>query len=157
MTFERLVREQRVVREPTARDEIEELRALVRRYLADAAIEELSPDGRFERAYGAARTLATMVVRASGYRVRQPGAHYNTFLALEAADPKAFADYVAYFDICRTLRNELSYESAEVISETELAEILRKVPEFKEAGECWVTKNHPELGRLRAPEPEGTL
>jgi hypothetical protein len=34
---------------------------------------------------GAGRPLATIAVRAAGFRVRQPGGHYNTFLALEAS------------------------------------------------------------------------
>jgi hypothetical protein len=38
-------------------------------------------------AYDAARTLSLMIVRAEGYRPRSAGGHYNTFLALEAADP----------------------------------------------------------------------
>ncbi len=146
MTFERLLKEQRAVREPTSRDEIEELRALARRCLDDATIEELSLDGRFDRAYGAARALATIVVRASGYRVRQPGAHYNTFLALEAADTETFCAEAAYFNVCRMLRNQLSYESAGVISASELEEILCKAPKFELAVERWLAEHHPELG-----------
>lgn len=145
MTFERLLKEQRAVREPTSRDEIDELRALARRCLDDANIEALSPDGRFDRAYGAARALATIVVRASGYRVRQPGAHYNTFLALEAADAETFFAEVAYFNVCRLLRNQLSYESSGVISAMELEEILCKAPEFELAVERWLAEHHPEL------------
>jgi hypothetical protein len=44
-----------------------------------------------------ARTLSLLIVRAAGYRPRTVGGHYNTFLALEAADP-AFAALFAYFD-----------------------------------------------------------
>ncbi|MCK4304400.1 MAG: hypothetical protein KAY24_09205 [Candidatus Eisenbacteria sp.] len=145
MTFEKLVAQRKLVAEPTGRDEIEGLRALVRRSIADSAIEALSADGRFERAYSAARALATMVVRAAGYRVRQPGGHYNTFLGLEAADPQAFSSYAAYFDKCRVLRNVISYEAADVISEAELEEILGKVPELEAIVESWLSKNHPGL------------
>lgn len=109
MTWQELLDQRRVAREPTGRDEVAALRRLVSRCLANASIETLSPDGRFERACAAAQTLATIVIRVEGYRVRQPGAHYSTFLALEAADPEAFASFASYFDLCRTLRNELSY------------------------------------------------
>jgi hypothetical protein len=47
---------------------------------------------RFILAYDAARTLSLMIVRAAGYRPKTVGGYYNTFLALEAADP-AFARY----------------------------------------------------------------
>jgi hypothetical protein len=144
MTFEELLKQRRVALEPTGPDEVARLHALVQRHLADAAIEEMSPEGRFQQAYGAARTLATIVVRASGYRVRQPGAHYNTFLALEAADPEAFSAHATYFDACRTMRNELAYNDPERVSDTELDEILRLVPEFARAVEAWLQRNHPE-------------
>ena len=145
MTFEELLRQRRVAAEPPGPDEIAQLRALARRCLADAAIEMMSPEGRFQQAYGAARALATIVVRASGYRARQPGAHYNTFLALEAAERGTFSTHAAYFDICRTVRNELSYDNPEGVSETELKEILRLVPEFKRAVDSWLARHHPEF------------
>ncbi len=61
-------------------------------------------------------------------------------------DPAAFAKYAVYFDTCRVRRNELSYEGVEVVSETELEEVLRNVPEFQLAVEEWLAKNHPVLG-----------
>jgi hypothetical protein len=145
MTFEELLKQRRIAAEPTGPDEIAQLRGLARRYLADAAIEALSAEGRFQQAYGAARTTATIVVRACGYRAKQPRAHYNTFLALEAADPETFSIHAAYFDTCRTVRNELSYDGPEGVSETELEEILRLVPEFERTVEAWLARNHPEL------------
>lgn len=48
--------------------------------------KKLSADARFIMAYDAARTLSLMIVRAAGYGPRSVGGHYNTFLALEAAD-----------------------------------------------------------------------
>ena len=145
MTWQQLISERRVAREPTDRAESDALRALVRRCVADASIEALSGDGRFDRAYAAARTLATMAIRASGYRVKQPAAHYNTFLALEVADSSTFAGYAAYFDNCRGLRNQLSYEAIDVVSETDLAELVEKVPEFEREVEAWLNTHHPEV------------
>jgi hypothetical protein len=146
MTWKELLAERRVAKEELAtRDEVDRLRALARRSQADAGVEELSEEGRFEHAYAAARALATLVIRASGYRVKQPAAHYNTFLALEAANPGVFAEYAAYFDICRVRRNELSYEGVEVVSETELEELLRKLPAFERAVDKWLRQNRPEI------------
>jgi hypothetical protein len=90
MSWDKLLKERRVALEPTTKDEIDDLRALYKRYLTDANVEALSDDGRFDRAYGAARTLATIVIRAEGYRVKGQGAHYSTFRALEAADANEF-------------------------------------------------------------------
>ena len=90
MTWEELLAQRRITRESTDHEEIVRLHALAIRNLKDASIQELSLDGRFERAFAAARALATIVVRASGFRVRQPGAHFGTFRALQAADPGLF-------------------------------------------------------------------
>lgn len=138
MIWEELLAQRRVAREPTDREEIERLRALAQRNLKDAAIEELSEDGRFERAYAAARALATIVIRVCGYRVRQPGAHYGTFLALEAADPETFAVFATYFDSCRGLRNTLSYDAVDVVSHSDLEDILGEVLRFETIVSGWL-------------------
>ena len=86
MTWTELESQRRVAPEPAAKSEIDQLRALAERNLADAALPGLSADGRFSMAYNAARTLVTIAIRACGYRVKQAGGmHRNTFLALPAA------------------------------------------------------------------------
>src|SRR6266702_8476913 len=132
MTWKRLLEERRVAREPARKEELAKLRAVAERNLADAGIEALSTDGKFGHAYEAARALSTMVVRASGYRVKSArGAHYGTFVALETADPKRFARHAAYFNTCREKRNDLSYELAGVVTDSEAEELLREVPAFQ--------------------------
>ena len=78
----------------------------------------LSADTRFVLAYDAARTLSLIVVRAAGYRPRSAGGHYNTFLALGAAD-QAFDALSVYFDGCRMKRNNCEYDFAGGVSDTE--------------------------------------
>jgi hypothetical protein len=69
--------------------------------LKDVKIAGLSADTRFVLAYDAARTLSLIVVRSEGYRPRTVGGHYNTFLALQEADPA----FVPLFDLLRHLSN----------------------------------------------------
>lgn len=146
MTWNELEKQKRVAREPTTKSEIDELLALVERNLKDAALPPLSADGRFSMAYSAARTLATISIRACGYRVRQyGGAHYNTFLALLAALGPAHDTLVAYFDGCRQSRNDLSYGAARVVSESDANELLNKATEFRDHMEQWLRTNHPKL------------
>lgn len=146
MPWRKLLEQRRVVLEKAYRAEIEAQRELAARALADASIVVVSNDGRFNHAYDAARALATLVVRASGYRVKGAGGgHYNTFLALEAADPESFAEFAAYFDLCRAKRNELSYISPGIVSRSEVDEILDEVPRFMEAVHQWLLKEHPDL------------
>ena len=96
MTWKAVLEARRVVREPPARAELAALQELAAHALADASIEAVSDDGRFGRAYSAARALATTVICASGCRVRSSaGGHYYTFVALEAADRSRFGAFAA--------------------------------------------------------------
>ena len=86
MTWVELLADKRVKAEPPSKPELDNLRSIVTRSLTDVAAPGLSADTRFVLAYDAARTLSLIVVRAEGYRPRAVGGHYNTFLALEAAE-----------------------------------------------------------------------
>ena len=145
MTWKQLATEHRVVVEPTSPTEIKDLLGVVHRNLADAQIKKLSDDGRFGHAYDAARILANIIVRACGYRVKSDGGgHYNTFLALKAADP-AFAKKAVYFDACRRKRNNFLYEQADIVSHTEAEELLWHVTGFSLEVNTWLKKHHPKL------------
>jgi hypothetical protein len=100
MSWATLLADNRVTALAPSKAELDNLRSIVARSLRDVSAAGLSADARFVMAYDAARTLSLLVVRAAGYRPRAAGGHYNTFLALEAADP-AFAKLSAYFDACR--------------------------------------------------------
>jgi hypothetical protein len=145
MTWKKLLADRRVATEPVSKEEIESLRELARRSQQDAGLKDLSFDGRFDRAYSAAHALATLVIRASGYRAMQPSAQHNTFLALEEVDRALFTDFSAYFDTCRTIRNEVSYEAASVVSEAQLTELLEQVKAFESVVNDWLGRNYPSL------------
>jgi len=131
MSWTKLQAEKRVAPEPTSRAEIDELREVVERNLNDAALPGLSADGKFAMAYNAARTLANIAVRASGYRVKHAGGgHYNTFLAMEQALGPAYATLSAYFDACRIKRNDLSYDAANVVTDAEANHLLNETTTF---------------------------
>ena len=72
------------------------------------------------------------------------GSHYNTFVALETADP-AFAAVSAYFDACRIKRNASEYTFAGGVSETDADALLKTVRQFATEAEDWVRTHHPAL------------
>src|SRR5215831_13354274 len=129
MSWKKLLADRRVTRVPPSKAELDSLRSIVTRSMKDVTVPGLSADARFIMAYDAARTLSLIVVRAAGYRPRSVGAHYNTFLALEAADP-AFAALSAYFDGCRMKRNDCEYDFADGITDTDADALLKKVQKF---------------------------
>lgn len=57
----------------------------------------------------------------------------------------AATPYTDYFEICRRKRNLVDYDAANVASETEAAELLRRVEEFAAHVEAWITQRHPHL------------
>ncbi len=67
--------------EPTSRDEIANMLAMVDRDLKDAA-GSISPDWRFGIAYNAALKLCTILVRAEGYRPAHGLQHYRAIMAM---------------------------------------------------------------------------
>jgi hypothetical protein len=145
VTWKQLLADRRAAQEPADPAEIQALRAVVHRNLADAQLEGLSNDGRFGHAYDAARTLATIVVRASGYRVKlEGGGHYNTFQALKAADA-SFSKMATFLDACRRKRNDFFYEEANIVTSTEAEDFLIKAQAFSLEVDVWLRRHHPKL------------
>ena len=145
MTWTELVRDKRVAAEPTSKGELEELCEMVAINLKDAKVPGVSAQGRYEFAYNAARLSATIVVRACGYRVISKGGHhYYTFQALEASDP-GFAKVAVYFDTARSKRNDFSYDTPVAISDTEAADLVRSVIQFRNDVEAWIKRRNPAL------------
>jgi hypothetical protein len=144
MSWTKLLASKTVTPLPASKAELDKLRSLVARSLKDVAATGLSTDMRFILAYDAARTLSLMIVRAAGYRPKTVGGHYNTFLALEAADP-VFARLSAYFDGCRIKRNASEYDFAGGVSDTDADGLLNAVKQFAGDAEAWIKANHPTL------------
>src|SRR5277367_89308 len=129
MSWAKLLANNRVTAVPPSKAELDNLRSIVSRSLKDVTAAGLSADARFIMAYDAARTLSLIIVRAEGYRPRSVGGHYNTFLALEAADP-AFATLSSYFNNCRMLRNQSEYDFAGGVSDGDADQLLKAVEQF---------------------------
>ena len=123
------------------------MRALVARCLKDSNLP-LAPDNKFALVYNAARTPAVLAVRAAGYRIKQRGGgHYNTFLALKAALGPSVEPMADYLNLCRGKRNELSYEAANVVTDTEAVELVTKTRELQRLVETLIAQHYPHLKR----------
>ena len=130
----------------TSKKELDNMRKLISRDLADAAVKGVSADRRFATAYNAALQAANMVIACAGYRITAKVGHHQ--LSLEAANLAlgASADkLIQYFDTCRRKRNKIDYTQSHVASDTEAAEILIKAREISGMVEGWIAKQHPGL------------
>lgn len=132
----------------TSQQELDDLRSVIARDLADAAIPSLSSDRRFATAYNAALQTATVAIACSGYRVVGQGHHQTTFEAAELALGANSAPLVAYFDACRRKRNTLDYDRAHVATDTEASELLKEAADFVQMTEEWITQNHSQWKKV---------
>ena len=113
--------------------DLQNLLALVGRDLSDAQVVAVSADRRFASAYAAALNLASYVIRQEGYRVvGQRGHHRITFIVAGKILGHLATPFLDFFDLCRRKRNQVDYDFADVVSETEVKELIESVFKFKE-------------------------
>ena len=146
LTWQSLLNSQRIKLHRVSPQELDDLRAVVERDLSDAGIEGLSTDRRFATAYNAVLQLAKMVIACEGYRAAGFAHHQTTLEALELAMGGAVSDLTAYFDTCRRKRNQVDCDMADVATEAELDDLMRKAHEFRALVEKWIRSNHPQHG-----------
>lgn len=116
----------------------------------DRTLEEVQgplkyPDTRFDLAYRAVLTAATVVVRAEGARVSRQRHHEFTFRALELMRIAGLSDRARYYDACRRKRNVAEYEMTGQVSESEAAELVAEAERLGAAVRDWLRREHPHL------------
>jgi hypothetical protein len=76
VTWTNLLANKEARKHKTSRKELDNMRALIARDLADAGIAELSADRRFATAYNAALQAANMAIACAGYRIMSKVGHH---------------------------------------------------------------------------------
>ena len=130
--------------EPTSRQEIANLLAIVERDMKDAT-GSVSSDWRFGIAYNAALKLCTIALRAEGYRAAHGLQHYRTIMSLPLTLGESHGDDATYLDACRSRRNKVEYDYVGGASDDDAQELLSFVKELRQAVLAWLKDNHPEL------------
>jgi len=145
-TLRDLKRDEKVAAQPTTKAELDMLRVRAATTLSDATAAGVSAEGRYVRAYDAARQAAVIAIRASGHRVKAKlGYHAITFEALEALQPATFQAFANFFDDARLKRNSIEYSTAFSPSETDARELSDEAKKLLEAVESWIAKKHAAL------------
>lgn len=148
MTWTKLLASHDVQRHQTSKLELDNMRALVARDLADAKVEGLSADRGLRR-----RT--TPRSRPRTWRLLAPATALPPKLATTRSRSTASGwslragaeQYVDYFETCRRKRNVIDYTRSDVATETEANEILEKATDFYELVEDWIDSKYPNLKR----------
>jgi hypothetical protein len=132
----------------TSKKELDDIRSLVARDLADANIAALSADRRFATAYNAALLTAHMAIACAGYRVvAKTGHHKVAFDSIALALGAGASKYADYFERCRRKRNVIDYTRSHVATDSEAAEIIQQATEFHGFVEAWIKSTFPTLRR----------
>ena len=146
MTWTKLLANKEARRHKTSKKELDNMRALIARDLADASLAGLSADRRFATAYNAALQAANMAIACAGYRIMSKVGHHRVSLeSTKLVLDKSVHNYADYFETCRRKRNTIDYAFSNVATETEAKEILVQAKRFYGEVEDWITKNHPAL------------
>ena len=147
MSLQAFLTSDRLKQHTTSALELRNLRAVVKREVQDADVIGLSTDRKYACSYNAALQLAHMAIACAGYRTNpnKPGHHRTTFEVVEIILGSPAAPLTAYFDICRQKRNKVDYDSAQLVTETEMNEIRSKVTEFEQLIEDWITRTYPQF------------
>ena len=146
MTWKKLLAEHRVYAHRTSRKELDALRALIQRDLADANIKGLSDDRRFATAYNAVLQIAKMAIACAGYRLASTAGHHRlTFDVARVALGSSSTRLLDFFESCRRKRNAIDYDHASVATKTEADEILDEAKAFLEFVEKWIATVHPKF------------
>jgi uncharacterized protein (UPF0332 family) len=131
MNFKGLVDEGKIKRINASKEEIKDILLLADRdiKMAEFIITQDS-DWAFSIAYNASLQASRAYMYSKGYRAGSNQAHKSTFEFMKIALGKEYGDMVDYFDRMRSKRNIAVYDTAGLITETEVKELLNKSKEF---------------------------
>ena len=125
---------------------VQSLLAIAEREIADASLEGISADGRFDHAYDAVRSLCEAALHASGYAVPKGGRkHERVIESLKFTVDGPWTDEVDLFDRSRRLRHQSIYERIGVVRQRDADDLLETARRLLEATREWLHAQHPEL------------
>lgn len=145
MTLENLLRIGRLSALPPQRADILRLLDAAKRNLADAKVDAVSEENRFDAAYKCILQCAMTALRASGYRTAtsQPGHHQTAIQALPLTvglDNKT----MVLVDSLRKQRNISDY-NGDPVSHALLEACIYEAEAMLVRVQTWLAATHPEL------------
>lgn len=140
MTLDNLIGTQLEAVEPD-RAAVERLLEAASRSLSDAALFDLSNEGRFDMAYKAVMQIANAALQANGYRTstNRPGHHQTMIQSL----PKTIGvgrDTMIFLDALRKQRNVIDY-SGDTVSALMVNEAINQAHTLMDRMREWLKVN----------------
>lgn len=124
---------------------IQRLLSAAKRNIADAQIEAISAENRFDVAYKAIMQLANAALQANGYRTltSQPGHHVTMLQSLGQTIGLDKTDIIV-LDALRKQRNVADY-SGDIVPTSTVEECLTRATDLLQDVVVWFKNNKPEL------------
>lgn len=127
MNFKNLIDEGKIKPIKSSKEEINEILSLADRDIKMAEfVLSQDLDWAFSIAYNAALQASRAYMYSKGYRASSDQAHKNTFAFMKASLGKECEELVSFFDRMRPKRNRAIYDTAGIITETEVKELFKK-------------------------------
>jgi uncharacterized protein (UPF0332 family) len=126
----------------------EEIQALLRSAdedLRSARIEGVAAGWKLNMAYTAALRCARATLYACGYRPGREREHERTIDSLSLTVISVNADTIRLLHKIRKMRHAVTYDSVDVISETEAEEAMSAAADLHQQVAGWFALNHPHL------------
>ena len=146
VSFKKYINKGFILEAAIDKGEIAKLLRIADRDILEAAERCHDVDWQFAIAYNASLQLATVALRASGYRAStKAGHHWVTFALLPDILGDTFIDSADYFNACRIKRNTTEYCDTGTISKQEAEQLIHEAKMFKAKIVSWLKKHHPHL------------
>lgn len=144
MTLENLVGRtlERIAPDPAA---IVRLLRAAERNLADAQVDRISAENRFDAAYKAIMQLANAALQANGYRTltSRPG-HHMTMIQTLGRTIGLDQDRIITLDALRKQRNVADY-SGDVVPESAVEQCIASARDLLDEVRVWLKRDQPAL------------
>ena len=149
MTLQNLLRIGKIKDHAPTAAEVQRLLAAIDRNLADAGVDLIRDESRFDVAYKAVMQCALVAMLAAGYRpaTNEPG-HHQTMLQSLPLTLGVSNDAWVVLDALRRQRNANDYTGAPITPEI-VAECMSQAKALRKLLRTHLASKHPEL--LRAP------
>jgi len=145
MSLENLLKTKQLQPHNPTREAVLRLLHAAARNIADARIEEVSLDTRFDAAYKAIMQCAMVALWVNRYRTStsQPG-HHQTAIQTLPLTLGIEHSTVIVLDALRKQRNVSDYEG-DPISEQVLVECIKQATQLYKVVKSWIATNRPDL------------
>ena len=134
-----------VHRHETSAEEIQALLSSAEEDLRSAQIKGIAAGWKLNMAYTAALRYARAALYASGFRPGREREHERTIDSLAYTVPAIDSDTIKLLHKIRKMRHTATYDSVDMISDTEAEAAMKMAIELGGAIKDWLTDEHPEL------------